>query len=523
MQLTPIRVAFATIASVMCMGVAFGQVDVDADPAWILVGAVLAAVPWLYILILSAPSTELKAFQLRSASELTLLGRLAANPISKPSTISEPQTSMLPHRPMSESAVGSRPEAAELQPPLICPINTKIFTAVPDDPAARKAPISSALLELSTALPSAPKSLLPETPSSRKTRSPPHVLKDAAYYARHRGVPGYLYMARNDSHVEGAFKLGYTTVLPIQRIEKLSQQCSQQARDVGAFRLVHAIPVSDSYDMEQMLFHALVSRRIEVSKEFFFGSADGLCGALEAAHAADRAGSVTPLLEYLQSADLGEDRVESERPNLSIGRAGTRPSQFVAICRNRFHEVGIHKLVGGARLARIVDNLNDRQRECTSQLGEYDVVHIQAVLNAKLVLRDFSARNAELRVRPNQDFYRAPLPTLLSLLADLIARVDRVSPVVSKRSPLVDAEERDLPRGESTRPPIACTVIHGDPSASWAPWAIACLCGSRLRVLAAIGEQGEIECPSCRRTRSCRQGAEALRCLGPWSDESLGH
>ena len=522
MQLTPFRVVFATIASLMCIGVAKELVDSAGEPAWILVGAGLAAVPWLFFLIFSAPSCEQKASKLSPSAKPATLDSSAANPISTPLTITQSQTSKQIQTPMSALKVGSLPNTAARQSPIKTTTRTRTeFSAAVTDPSsAREAPTSSPPQEQTTALPSSRKPSSQAARNLTKARALPHVLLDAAYYSRHRGVPGYLYAARNNSHLDGAFKLGYTTVLPIQRIEKLSEQCAQQAHDVGEFRLVHAVPVSNSYDMEQMLFHALVSRRIDVHKEFFFGSSKGLCAALEAAGAADRAASVTPLVEYLQTADLGEDRVESARPNFSEEKTGTQTSQFVAICRNRFHAADIYKLIGGARLARLVNNLNERQRECTSQLGEYDVLHVQRVLNAKLVLRDFSTRSAELRIRPAQDFYRAPFPTLLSLLVERIAAVDRPCHPVSRRSPLVDVEEDHFPICETSLPSIACTVIRGHPSASWAPWTVECLCGSRLRVTAAIGNQGEIECPNCRRTRSCRQGAEALHCFGSWSNDS---
>ena len=57
---------------------------------------------------------------------------------------------------------------------------------------------------------------------------------------RHSGLPGFLYLARNDQHIGDLYKVGYTTQEPDARVAMLNEELSN-AGDIGSFRLVHTV------------------------------------------------------------------------------------------------------------------------------------------------------------------------------------------------------------------------------------------------------------------------------------------
>ncbi|GAB3768300.1 hypothetical protein GCM10028796_31520 [Ramlibacter monticola] len=147
--------------------------------------------------------------------------------------------------------------------------------------------------------------LAPPLPDARYS-APASPGMSAGHYTRHSGVPGYLYLARNDLHRDGIYKLGYTVRTPSERVGRLNAETALM-KGLGTFSLVEATPVRASYDAEQLLFNALSRRRVSSRREFFLGDRDLLRQVLREAAGLDPG---DPRSISLLESHWGGDEVE---------------------------------------------------------------------------------------------------------------------------------------------------------------------------------------------------------------------
>ena len=106
---------------------------------------------------------------------------------------------------------------------------------------------------------------------------------DAAHFNRHQGLPGWVYVARNEMHQTDVFKVGYTTANPEVRVKGLNTEQRNRTSQIGFFDLVFKRPVINAYGAEQRLFTIIDSYRVSKGKEFFRMPLDELAAAVVAA------------------------------------------------------------------------------------------------------------------------------------------------------------------------------------------------------------------------------------------------
>ncbi|KWU19107.1 GIY-YIG nuclease family protein [Burkholderia cenocepacia] len=98
----------------------------------------------------------------------------------------------------------------------------------------------------------------------------------ADYFAQ---AKGYLYVVTNPAQA-GFFKVGKTGRAPARRLAELNNEAV-----VGTFILVKAFPVDDRHWLEQAAHHRLSG--FPRHKEFFHGTWEQVCDAVDAAITAD--------------------------------------------------------------------------------------------------------------------------------------------------------------------------------------------------------------------------------------------
>lgn len=128
-----------------------------------------------------------------------------------------------------------------------------------------------------------PNNQIPNALTSTRLKRPPKKTISPGHYKRHERTPGFLYIAQNDQHRVGLYKMGYTTLAtPGDRVKDLNKQ-HKIASDVGAFRHVFAVPTAASYLSEQALFDFLSRFRVAEKREFFYGPLHHFMEAMNAA------------------------------------------------------------------------------------------------------------------------------------------------------------------------------------------------------------------------------------------------
>lgn len=92
-----------------------------------------------------------------------------------------------------------------------------------------------------------------------------------SHFRRHEGVPGFVYIARNEFHGTDLYKVGYTTKESAQiRISTLNQKSKNGgAAALGFLKLIYDKKTLDSYGAEQIAHSALKIYRVTDSREFF--------------------------------------------------------------------------------------------------------------------------------------------------------------------------------------------------------------------------------------------------------------
>lgn len=359
----------------------------------------------------------------------------------------------------------------------------------------------------------------PVAPRPATTRTPAQVVTPE-HYRRHAGVPGFLYIAHNDEHRAGLFKIGYTTGSPQVRMASLNKE-HKEASDIGVFHLVHSVPVAASYDAEQALFDAITAQRVAERREFFFGSQDALIRAVNAA-ARLTYGDADPLNTiYAESSTwaTANQGMGPSLPPVQTQALQTLEHGWVYICRNPWHRedtfrVSFTKVDPKKRL----EELNAGQRRFTSQIGFYRIVACVQVISVQDVYRKLQSMLASYRVKGSRVFYQAPLPVLCA----------RVETAVSTGSSARNLDGAGLvqtvgttainPDGEHRS--IVVELIHGTPHFTWAAWTAACpACRQRLRFKGQIGARGNVNCPSCSGSICTVIGASGVRVEGGLSCE----
>ena len=338
------------------------------------------------------------------------------------------------------------------------------------------------------------------------------------HFKRHAGVPGFLYLARNDERRDHLYKIGYTTGLPQGRIKGLSDQVAE-ATDIGSFRLVHSVPVGSSYDMEQALFVALAERRVVGEREFFYGQEKNFMRAMDALARMpeDRGETLNDFLASNPWGDLGcpPPAVLAECP---VPQRSSPEGGWLYVCQNFWHKPGtFYFSVTKETPTAVVNRLNEGQRQLTSQLGFYRIVACRAVDSTETARQHAQLLFSPYRIDTRKQFVRA----LLDVVQTIVESVNGGVAASTNERPV---KERAATNSTSARkqqgPDVADTVVgsqglsqasnalegldsrvRGEPES----WQLGLLnekcdsCGSGLRFQGQRGSTTFAECPKCQR------------------------
>ncbi|MBN8751136.1 MAG: GIY-YIG nuclease family protein [Variovorax sp.] len=322
-------------------------------------------------------------------------------------------------------------------------------------------------------------------------------------------MPGFLYLARNETRRQGLYKLGYSTQLPQSRMATLNDQI-KGAVDFGTFRLIHAVPVGSSYDMEQALFEVLKSRRVVEKREFFFGSEKTFIRAMDALvrMPEDAGESVNDFLASEPWREEGE--VPQPEPNdCDIPERGDPSGGGVYLCENFWHEPNtFYYSVSKDAPQALVQRLNAEQRALTSQVGFYRIVACRAVRSPDLVRRQAQALFAPFRLDTRKNFVRLPLAQARDIVEALDADSLGDETNLAPSSP----EGRQGALEQSPHAAIAVSVVNRQRAHnSWIAWTKVCSgCGTLLRYQGKVGEQAVVACPVCSWSAAVRLGAQQV-------------
>ncbi len=322
---------------------------------------------------------------------------------------------------------------------------------------------------------------------------------DPNHYRRHSGVPGFLYMARNPFHQVGLYKLGYTTVSPVFRVDALNKE-HKKASDVGHFELMHSVPVSASYDAEQALFDVISEARVIEKREFFFETNEYLTRSLEAARSYS-AGSFSALTQFYEWT-LDQDPWKELRPifpqSVAVPQIGIGTEEWIFIARNQWHRDNIFRVSHSKHNPlQLIQRLNATQRKLTTQLGFYTLVLCVTVDDMAGTWKSLTKQLANHRVAGSCVFYEAPL----DVIATMIEEARRNSAALIK--PIQAIGYADCQ--------ISVEKVRGRPSAAWVAWTAPCpTCEVILRFKGAIGDVAAVGCPSCQQRMDCHIGSRGV-------------
>ncbi len=241
---------------------------------------------------------------------------------------------------------------------------------------------------------------------------------DPAHYSRHSGVPGFLYIARNDFYQPGLHKIGYTTLTPPERIKTLNQQ-HNHASDLGRFSLVFSSPVGGSYDAEQALFDAIATTRVAKKREYFLERSEFLIKALQAASIFNR-GNPDALDEFLDWS-LDQDSWKTHRPpildEVTVPPKLNSTDEYIYVLRNPWHRESIFRFGRTKNDPRIkLAELNRKQRELTCQIGFYKLVECIAVDDLETMFPRFKVLVQPYKVVGSRTFVDMPLDSLTAAI-----------------------------------------------------------------------------------------------------------
>ncbi|MBV7542043.1 GIY-YIG nuclease family protein [Acidovorax sp. sic0104] len=306
-------------------------------------------------------------------------------------------------------------------------------------------------------------------------------------------MPGYLYMARNPFHLDGLFKLGYTTRSPQERIDSLNLE-HREVPDVGEFHLVHSVQVPAAYDAERALFDLLAPNRPVQKREFFLLREPLLKRALDATQAFTN-GDAEALDDFVLHRDQG---AAFASPAL-VEHAAIPPLRspgggWIYVTRCQWHRKDLFRISYTRTDPRLaLSALDARQKRFTSRIGFHTLVHCVCVDDLGAVWGTAAASLDRWRVLGSKVFFEAPL-------GDLSEAINRSIPA---------AVELAVPLKHGRNfGDVTVELVLGKASGSWAAWARPCpSCGSVLRFTGTVGAQGLVECPGCGCELECTVGA----------------
>ena len=236
-------------------------------------------------------------------------------------------------------------------------------------------------------------------------------------YERHRGIPGFLYVARNNEHRDHLFKLGYTTVSPQHRTTTLDEQL-KKAADIGKFRILHSVPVCASRDTEEALFIALRKRRVIGSREYFYADEQSLCLAVDAA-AQVCEGSTDALNNFLE-CDPWSTCPEIPTPVSAGCVIPPRLSEgggWVILLNNFWHRPDTYRIGFTTKSCReFLHRINSAQRSKTTQIGFYEMVACRYVHKPREAASRLLQASAKYSIGGKSAFVRGSLEVLRLML-----------------------------------------------------------------------------------------------------------
>lgn len=106
-----------------------------------------------------------------------------------------------------------------------------------------------------------------------------------SHFSRHEGVPGFIYVARNEFHDKDLYKVGYTSKESAQfRINTLNQGLKKGgAGALGFLSLVYERKTLNSYGAEQIAHSALKNYRVTHAREYFRAPIHDIMAAVDMA------------------------------------------------------------------------------------------------------------------------------------------------------------------------------------------------------------------------------------------------
>lgn len=349
------------------------------------------------------------------------------------------------------------------------------------------------------------RALPPALKKVRTKAADAHRFIEPEYFKRHSGVPGFLYLARNDARRPGLYKIGYTTQLPQSRIGTLNAQL-KDAVDLGSFRLIHSVPVGSSYDMEQALFAVLKGRRVIDQREFFFGDEKTFMRAMDALvrMPQDNGESINDFLKSDPWA--GETVPVSSFEDCAIPPRSSATGGWLYLCANFWHEPDtFYYSVTQDSPGEVVRRLNEAQKALTSQLGFYRIVACHAVASTGLARQQAQVLLAPFKLDTRKNFVKLSLSRAREIFESIDAdAVVQVPPALLL--PVANTNK------SSASQPIVVTEVKGRAAhKSWSAWTNTCSgCGVLLRYQGQIGQACSVVCPCCECQAIVRIGAQRV-------------
>lgn len=249
----------------------------------------------------------------------------------------------------------------------------------------------------------------------RKLRTPRPILRPEDFQ-QNAGIPGFLYLARNEEHWTGLHKVGQTRNHPSGRVAQLNKEHGKLT-DIGDFQLMDVVPVVDAYGAEQVLFQVLDDLRPARGREFFIADRPFLSEAMQAA-ARFICGDDEWLNRIFQDVDRGDQPAWPAYPDRYNYRAAGRPPGWVFIARNRFHAADTYRVSASVKLPDVViKEWNNFQRTVTPQIGFYSVVYAVPVVNYVQAGTIGKRALARWKLDGQRSFFRGPLSELAGALS----------------------------------------------------------------------------------------------------------
>lgn len=315
---------------------------------------------------------------------------------------------------------------------------------------------------------------------------------DPRHFNRHAGMPGHLYLARNDMHRRGVYKLGYTLGHPSERAKTLNAETSQM-RGLGTFGIVDSAPVRAAFDAEQLLFEALTQRRISTTREFFFDDEQVLRVALREVAGVD--------MQDQRERALCIDRWALTRvqhvrltPSIDHIPPALPGGGWIYIFEPHWYVQPLYYACCTRMPARTILALLKRRSAATSLPDGFSLVHAEPVVNVA------AARQAWVRaVRPFRFASKHPA-WLKADLGDLrpVATVAALAECVPSER-LGSSNSSEWPAKKDIN---VTRVARALPQ--WSAWCMGCKCGALLRFTGKIGAVETLSCPACGNELACK-------------------